>query len=200
MDTAPPGTWSYYARPPVPLPTLLCLVFATGLSSALAGRVELPVSPRPALLTTHSEAFAVFAALVAIPIGCYFYVFHGDWFLLYTIDVRRIPSALALVGFVVLGGIGALGFAVGASMVRGQRDTLGGALVGLSALAGIAVILVAKDRLALVGTFGQYEGGFGLHSFGTGPLVQGTIVMSAILFVGIVFLLYRLLLSGRRVS
>ena len=94
--------------------------------------------------------------------------------------------------------IGALGFGVGASMVRGQRDTLGGVLVGLAVLAGGAVVFVARDRLALVGTFRNYTGSFGLTSYGEGPLVRGTIVMGAILLVGTAFLLYRLVSSGRR--
>lgn len=182
----------------MPLPTLICLVFASGIAAALASRLELRVSPRPPLLTTSFGAFAVFTCLVAVPVGAYFYVFHGDWFLLYTIDVRRIPSALALVGFVLLFGIGALGFGVGASMVRGQRDTLGGVLVGLAVLAGGAVVFVARDRLALVGTFRNYTGSFGLTSYGEGPLVRGSIVMGAILLVGTAFLLYRLVSSGRR--
>ena len=182
----------------MPLPTLICLVFATGIAAALAARVELRVSPRPPLLTRSFAAFAVFTMLVPVPVGVYFYLFHGDWFLLYTLDVHGIPSALALLGFLVLGTIGALGFAVGASMVRGQRETLGGILVGLAVLAAGAVAVVARDRLGVVGTFAQYEGGFGLEAYGGGPLLQGGIVMGAVLLLGIVFLVWRLHLSGRR--
>lgn len=182
----------------MPLPTLICLAFASGIAAALAARVELRVSPRPPLLTQSFGAYAVFALLVLVPVGVYFYLFHGDWFLLYAFDVERIPSALALVGFLLLGGVGALGFVVGASMVRGQRDALGGVLAGLSVLAAIGVAVVARERLGLVGTYAQFKGGFGLQPFGRGPLVQGTAAMSAILLAGILFLLLRLRAAGRR--
>ena len=42
-----------------------------------------------------------------VPVSVYFYVFHGDWFLLYLFDVSRIPSAIAMVGFFVQAGLGA---------------------------------------------------------------------------------------------
>lgn len=164
----------------------------------MAARVELRVSPRPPLLTRSFGAFAVFEAFVLIPASVYFYVFHGDWFLLYTIDVRLIPSALAMIGFFLLAGVGALGFVVGASMVRGQRDTLGSILVAISLLAAGAVVFVARDRLTVVGSYSQFSGSFGLRQFGQGSLVQGTVVMGTIVLVGMGFLLYRLHLGGRR--
>ena len=164
----------------------------------MAARIALRVSPRPPLLTRSFGAFAVFEALVLIPASVYFYVFHGDWFLLYTVDVRLIPSALALIGFFLLAGIGALGFVVGASMVRGQRDTLGSILVVISLLAAGAVVFVARDRLAVVGSYSQFAGSFGLKDFGQDALVQGTVVMGTIVVVGMGFLLYRLHLGGRR--
>ena len=190
------------AAPPdtaiVPLPTLICLAFATGIIAALAGRVELRVSPRPALLTRSFLAYMVFSAFVLVPIAVYFYVFHGDWFLLYTIDVSKIPSALALVGFVVLAMIGAAGFMLGSTMVRSQRDTLG-MLLAAVALAGAAGVgILARDRLSVVGTFAQYEGRFGLEDFSEGPLVQGAALMGGILLVGILALVVRLHVSGRR--
>lgn len=182
----------------MPLPSLLCVAFAAGIAAALAGKVELRVSPRPALLTRSFAAFLLFAIFVLIPVSVYFYIFHGDWFLLYTVDVRSIPSALALLGFIVQAGLGALGFLIGASMARHQREGIG-AVLSLLALGGAgAVALVAKERLAMVGSFAQFRGGFGLEPFGGGALVQGTIVMGAIMLVGMAALLLRLRSSGRR--
>ncbi len=182
----------------MPLPSLLCFAFAAGIAAALAGRVELRVSPRPALLTRSFGAFAIFEILVLIPIAVYFYVFHGDWFLLYLLDVRVVPSALALLGFCVLGLFGALGFFVGANMVRHQREGIGLALMLLSLGAGGAVVALARDRLAVVGTLSQFQGGFGLEPFVDGPVLQGAVVMGAILLVAFLSLLYRIRVSGRR--
>ena len=71
----------------MPHPTVLFLAFATGLAAAIAGRSELKISPRPALFTRSALAFLIFDFLVLVPASAYFYVFHGDWFLLYALDV-----------------------------------------------------------------------------------------------------------------
>ena len=182
----------------MPLPTVLFLAFATGIAAALAGRTELKVSPRPALITRASLAFLIFDFLVLVPASAYFYAFHGDWFLLYTFDVQRIPSASALVGFVPEGVRAAGGFALGAGLVRTQRETIAGVTIGLAVLFGIGSALVASDRLAMVGSYAQYRGSFGLVPFAEGPLFVGTITMSAILAVGLTFLLTRIWLGTRR--
>jgi hypothetical protein len=182
----------------VPLPTLICVAFATGVMAAIASRTELRLSPRHALLTAGFGAYAIFAMLVLVPVSVYFYVFHGDWFLLYLFDVQRIPSAIALVGFVLEAGIGAVGFASGAALMRSQRDALAGVAIAVALLAGIGVPLAMRERLAVVATFAQFEGGFGLTPFAEASLLPGAIAMSLLLTTGLVFLLVRLVMSSGR--
>jgi hypothetical protein len=182
----------------LPIPTLFLLAFASGAAAAIASRRELRVSPRPALLSRGFGALALFLALVLVPVSVYFYVFHGDWSLLYLVDVRSIPSAVALVGFVVEGLLGAAGFVAGAALVRAQRDALAGVLAGtVAALAGGLVLLV-RDRLSVVGSLAQYRGGFGLEPFSDGPVATGGLTMGAILVIGLAYLFVRLALGGRR--
>jgi hypothetical protein len=181
----------------VPLPSLVFIAFAVGVASALAGAVELRLSPRHALLTNSFRAFALFLCLVLVPISVYFYVFHGDWFLLYSIDVRRIPSAVALLGFVVEFGIGVLGFVLGSALARSQRSTVGIVAVGLSAILATSVLVLWPDRLSVVGTFAQYRGDFGLERYG-GALMQGGLVMGLVLFMGTAYLLVRIWMSRKR--
>lgn len=181
----------------MPLPTALILAFASGLAAAIAGRVELKVSPRPALLTRSALAFLMFDFLVLVPASAYFYVFHGDWFLLYVLDVRQIPSAVALVGFLFQGAVAAGGFAVGAGLVRAQREILAGGILAGTVVAGAGTVFAASERLSQVGTYAQYHGRFGLVPFTDGPLLIGTIVMSTIIAVGLGFLLVRIGVSAR---
>ncbi len=169
-----------------------------GIATAIAGRVELRVSPRPALLTRSFAAYVLFATFVLVPISVYFYVFHGDWFLLYLVDVRRVPSAVALLGFVGEVALGAAGFGLGALLVRSQRETLAGSLVGLAVLLAASVVPLTRDCLSVVGSYAQYRGGFGLAPYGSGPILQGTLVMGSILLVGIGYLLLRLYFGTRR--
>jgi hypothetical protein len=182
----------------LPLPTLFVLAFATGMAAAVAGRSELRVSPRPALLTRSFAAYLVFIAMLVIPISVYFYVFHGDWFLLYLVDVRRVPSAVALVGFVAEALVGALGFATASALVRSQREVVAGVILVATLLAGAVVLVLALDRLSVVGSFAQYRGGFGLSPYLSGPLFQGTIAMTLLMAIGLAFLLVRLVYGGRR--
>jgi hypothetical protein len=184
----------------VPLPTVLFLALATGLAAALAGRDELRISPRPALLTRSALAFLIFDALVLVPASAYFYAFHGDWFLLYLIDVQRIPSAVALVGFVLQGLLAAGGFAVGAGLVRTQREVLAGVALGATILFAVGSAVAVADRLAMVGSHAHYRGEFGLVPFVEAPLFLGTITMSTLIAVGLAFLLARVWLGARRQS
>lgn len=182
----------------MPLPVVLFLAFAAGLAAAIAGRSELKISPRPALITRSAIAFLIFDFLVLVPASAYFYVFHGDWFLLYVLDVRRVPSAFALVGFVAVGLLAAGGFALGAGLVRSQREVAAGALAAISLAIGLGSALAASDRLALVGSYAQYRGNFGLVPFADGPLLVGTLAMVGIVLTGLGFLLVRIWMGARR--
>ena len=182
------------------MPTLFVLAFATGMAAAIAGRSELRVSPRPALLTRSFAAYLVFIALLMIPVSVYFYVFHGDWFLLYLVDVRRVPSAVALMGFVCEALVGALGFAAAAALVRSQREVVAVGILIATLLAGVVMLVAALNRLSVVGSYAQYRGGFGLTPYVSGPLLQGTVAMTLLLSIGLAFLLVRLVYGGRRHS
>jgi hypothetical protein len=181
----------------LPLTTLLFLTFGAGIAAALAAGSELRLSPRPALLTRSFAAFGSFLVLLLVPVSVYFYVFHGDWFLLYALDVRKVPSALALMGFAGEAGVGVLGFLVGSVLARAQRNTVGGVIAGLCLAAAGGVVLIVPERLGVVGSYAQYHGGFGLTPYRGGALMQGSLVMGVILLVGVAFLLWRLRLGSR---
>lgn len=182
----------------MPLPPLLIFAAVAGLSSALAARHELRMSPRPIPLTRGFVAYLSYATLVLVPASVYFYVFHGDWFLLYTVDVGTIPSAVALVGFLLQAALGALAFAVGALLVRSQREVVVGVLVGLLVAGAGVLVFLYLDRLAQVGSHAQYHGQFGLEAYEDGPLMTGGLAMAGILLAGFAFLVLRLWLSARR--
>ncbi len=182
----------------MPLPSLLCFAFASGIAAALAARSELRVSPRPALLTRAFGAYAIFLAALLVPISVYFYVFHGDWYLLYMVDVRRVPSAFALLSFMGHGAIGAGGFLAGASLVRSQKDFLAGVFAGGALALALALGLLARPRLSVVGSYAQFHRGFGLSPFAESALFEGCILMSVVLALGLTGLLLRIHWGVRR--
>ena len=182
----------------MPLPSLLVFTLVSGLAAALAGRQELRASPRPVALTRSFFAYLSYPVFVVVPTSVYFYVFHGDWFLLYLVDVSSVPSAVALVGFALQIGLGALGFLLGAILVRTQREVAVGVLLGVLMVAAVGVLLAYGDRLAQVGSYAQFHGQFGLEPFEGGPILTGALATSAIALFGLSFLLVRLWQSGRR--
>ncbi|MBN8612467.1 MAG: hypothetical protein J0L92_17875 [Deltaproteobacteria bacterium] len=180
------------------LPTVVALAFMVGALAALAGRAEIKLSPRHPLLTRSFAAFVIFSICVLVPISVYFYVFHGDWFLLYLIDVREIPSAIALVAFVLEVLVGVLGFALGATLLRTQREGLVGAAAAIALALAVLIPVLLRDRLSHVGSYAQWNGGFGLVDFTAGPIFLGTILMSVAFLAASGFLVGRLWVGERR--
>jgi len=129
--------------------------------------------------------------LLLLPISAYFYLFHGDWFMLYTVDVRSLPSALVLLGMLAEAALGLLGFFGAALCVRNARIGWALALVATCAVAAVAVVFVVPERLRVIGSFRQYWGGFGLEPYG-GSLFQGALAMGSFLIYGAVYLLVRI--------
>ena len=138
-------------------------------------------------------AVATFALFVLVPVTVYFYAFHGDWALFYTVDAQTIPSAVALLGFVAELLLVASGFGLGALALRGQHVRLAVALVVVGVLVAFAPLGLARQRLSAVGTIAQFHGGFGLVPFFRSSLFLGAIVMTAWLALGYGYLVVRLL-------
>ena len=183
----------------MPFTTLSLLGVGIGAAAAVAGSTELRVSPKPALLSDCFAAYGAFMVLLLLPISAYFYLFHGDWFMLYTVDVRGLPSAVALLGLLAEGGLGLLGFLGAASCVRNARVAWALAMVATCGVAAAAVVFVVPERLRVMGSFRQYWGGFGLEPYG-GALLQGALAMGAFLVYGAAYLLVRIRRGQMRIQ
>jgi hypothetical protein len=181
----------------VPIPTQLLFTFASGVLVALSARADLRGSPRAVLLSHAFAAYLLYASLVVVPASLYFYLFHGDWYLLYLIDSQRVPSALVMLACALEVGLGIGGFVLGAAFVRNQREPWAGAVVGVTASLGAAVIPLARQRLQVVGSYAQFHGDFGLRPFG-GSLQQGVVCMTLWTLLGLVLIAYRLGPGARR--
>ena len=183
----------------LPFTTLLFLAMGMGAATALAAAQELRQSPRPIVVSDSGAAFSAFLVLLVLPVSVYFYVFHGDWFLLYLVDVRRVPSALALLGFIGELVLGLIGFGVCAVAVRNQRSSWVVSVLVASIVGAVGVVVACPNRLRVLGTYHQFHGGFGLVPYG-GALLQGALAMGGLLAVGAVFLLFRIRRGQARVQ
>jgi len=183
----------------LPFTTLSLLGFGVGAAAAAAGAGELRVSPRPALLSDSFGAFAAFLLLLLVPVSVYFYLFHGDWFMLYTVDVRAVPSAVVVLGFVAEAGLGLLGFVAAGLCIRSGHLSWAVAIALSSGLAAISVVFACPERLRVTGSFRQFWGGFGLEPYG-GPLLHGALAMGSFLLFGTIYLLFRIRRSQLRLQ
>jgi hypothetical protein len=183
----------------LPFTTLLFFAFGMGAAAALAAEYELCLSPRPVVLSASFAAFAAFMLLLLVPVSVYFYVFHGDWFMLYLVEVMRVPSALALLGFATEFAVGLSGFGLAAACVRNQHNAWVMTMLGVCVIGAAAVVGVCPDRLRAVGTLRQYQGGFGLVPYG-GTLLQGALAMGGLLVVGGLYLLFRIRRGQARIQ
>ncbi len=181
----------------LPLHLLILFVFCSGVGAALAGHHELRANPRSSLLSRAFHAYASFILMLMLPVALYFYLFYGDWFLLYTIDTSRIPSALVLVGFMVLCLVAAGGFRLGAASVRGQRERLAYLLLGASSFAGMLSVVWLRRRMGVMASYLQFHGVFGASSLSSSSLLYAVILALMLLGAGYGYLLLRLLRSRR---
>jgi len=184
----------------VNLPISFVIAYAAGIIASLASRAELRGTPRPSLATAGFRAFATYVLLVLVPSTVYFYAFHGDWFLLYLVDSTTVPSAVALLLFVVEAIVSAVGFASGAHLVRLQRETLAIVIATLTSVLGVGLLLVLRDRVTTVGSYAQFHGTFGLKPWLASPLLPAVVLFSTLIVVGLVHACVRTHWGGRRMA
>lgn len=181
----------------VPIPFFILLSFAAGAACAIAARNEVRSSPLPVLLTRGLQAFLVFAVLVLVPASAYFYIFHGDWSVLYWVDTHTIPSAVALLFFLVEILAGSLGYFLAGLAVRNHQDPQAYGYCALGLVSAGFLFLVYQSRLAKVGSYAQFHGDFGLTDYMGTPLMNGSIAMGILLVAGLSMLLFQLYWAAR---
>ena len=176
----------------MPLLFLLLIAIATGAFSAYAGRDEVRDSPDPVWRMETFLAYALFVALVLLPTVIYFYLFHGDWFLFYSVDTAGAPLFWCLLGAVLLLGAAFLGFRIGAALCRASRDTAARRIAAGVLFVALTVWPLGWDRLSLVGSYRQFNRVYGLTPFFASPAFYSGLVM--LLTIGLAFgwLVYRI--------
>ncbi len=162
-----------------------------GALTAFAGSNHLRATPKAPLATRQFAAFAIFELVLLLPISGYFWAFHGDWFLLYALNASELPSALALVGLLAIGVLGALSFSFCVGLLRSQYNSGPAWVMGVVGTAMVTSLWLFRGRLHRVGTYDQFHGDFGLRGFTDGALLQATTWMGVVLVAGIAALTLR---------
>lgn len=176
----------------MPLLFLLFIAIATGALSAHAGRDEVRHSSEPVWRMEAFLAYALFVALVLVPTAAYFYVFHGDWFLLYWVNTSRAPWVWGLLSVLLLLGAAAIGFRIGAAFCRASRDLAARRIAIAAVFIGLAVWPLAWSRISVVGSERQFARDYGLVAFFASPASQSGLAMLLILGAAFAWMLIRI--------
>ncbi len=137
-------------------------------------------------------AYALFVGFVLLPTAIYFSVFHGDWFLFYSVDTGRAPWAWGLFGTLALLGAATLGFGMGAALCRASRDVPARRIAIGAIFIALLVWPLAWERVSVVGSYRQFTRDYGLTAFFASPALHSG--LAAIVIIGITFawLVYRI--------
>ena len=175
----------------MPLLFLLFITLATGILAAHAGREEVRHSADALWRMEAFLAYGLFVALVLMPVSLYFYVFHGDWFLLYWADTSRAPG---LWGLVVLGsvvGVAAGGFRLGAALCRADRESAARRIAVASLASALGGWMLAWRRRSAVGSYREFTRDYGLVGYFSSAAFYSGLVMLVLLAAAFVYVFYR---------
>ncbi len=182
----------------MPLPFAPLVGLALGAAFAWVAAQELSRTEGPIVASRAFAIVAAFAALVWVPVLGYFVAFHGDWSYLYLVSWRRVPSAIDL-GLVLVAALAVLaGFAVSVEPIRKRRFAPVVAVIVAPGTLVVGGLTLAARRLAVSGTFAQFQGDFGTEPIGSSPLGKGVLFMGAVLAAGVGWTALSLLQAGAR--
>ncbi len=160
-----------------PLDVLLTFVLSGSL--ALACRVQLRLNPRPWYATRYFAMLLSLHGLVVLPAAAYRYFFHPDWAAMYLFPASETSGLFGLTALLSAGGAAVGAFILGHYCARTHREWVLLTTLAL-AIGGIATMAVlGAGRIAVVGTFTQWDGTFGLRPLRTTDLFAATMIMGA---------------------
>ena len=176
---------------PIPFAPLFGLALG-GILAWTAG-AELVRDDGPIVASRPFAVVTAFAALVWLPVVGYFVAFHGDWSYVYLVSWQRVPSAVDL-GLVLLATAAVVGgFWLAVGPVRKRRTGPIAAIVVVPSVLGVSGLIAFAHRLAVSGTYAQFQGDFGTAPIGSSPLGKGVLLMGVILCAGIAWTVRALL-------
>lgn len=168
----------------MPLASLPLLGLLAGLVFASAAGES---RGHPAILARALVLGAAFGLLLLGPCAAFLVAIAPDWSLAYLVDSRRVPSLAFMLWVLGVTACVPLGTWLGSSapVLRRRQLVLQGVAVLIVAV--VAVVAASLPRLAVLATFAQYHGKFGVRPLAGSPLGYGLVWLSALLVGGAAF-------------
>lgn len=126
-----------------------------------------------------------FAALLFVPATAFFLVIAPDWSVAYLVEGSAVPSAVSLVGVVLVGVLVVAGYLAARPAVRRRAFQKALFIGGLPAATGVALLLILWPRLAVEGSYRRFHGDFGVEDVAGGPLGFCILWVDTLLVLGL---------------
>lgn len=168
----------------MPCLSSLCFAFALGVLFARAHRETLAQKDQP-LQAPGAWLVAAFGALFWGPATGYLMLVEPAWSVSYWTDPANLPMAfgpLLVLSYAIAPMLGYLAAANAAMTSRNHRLLW---LLGLSVGITVVLVLAGLPRLLVVGSYRQYQQGFGLEPL-AGSSLGLTLVWSALVYALVV--------------
>lgn len=179
------------------IPGFIVMNLLLGSSVAFSAHLQIRTMQRPVSYNRYFNALMLLEALVIVPAGIYFAAFYPDWSWMYLVDARGLPtgtSVMAIASYPVAAG---LGYLVGYFSARSASDWVTVIFMLFVVLSLGGLLVMAGDKLAVLGTYEQYHRNVGLKTFTESSLLPSAALTWLCIGVSWGYLVYRFVREGR---
>lgn len=179
------------------IPGFIVMNLLLGSSVAFSAHMQIRTMQRPVSYNRYFNALMLLEALVVVPAGIYFAAFYPDWSWMYLVDTRTLPTGtivMAIASYPVAAG---LGYLVGYFSARSASDWVTVVFMVFVVLSLGGLLVMAGDKLGVLGTYEQYHRNVGLKAFSESSLLPSAAL--ALLCIGVSwgYLVYKFAREGR---
>ena len=179
------------------IPGFIVMNLLLGSSVAFAAHLQIRTMQRPVSYNRYFNALMLLEMLVVVPAGIYFAAFYPDWSWMYLVDARSLPigiSVMAIASYPVAAG---LGYLVGYFSARSASDWVTVIFMLFVVLSLGGLLVMAGEKLAVLGTYEQYHRNVGLKAFTESSLLPSVALAGVCIGVSWGYLIYRFVREGR---
>ena len=179
------------------IPGFIIVSLLAGASVSFAARVQIRNLQRPVFANRYFGALVLFQAMILLPAGAYFQTFYGDWSWMYLLDTRALPLGLSVMAVFAYPVAGTMGFLVGYFSARSNSDWVTGMFMAVQGLGLLGLIVIANEKLLVVGSYDQYHRNVGLTPLTGSSLLPSVLLAWSGIAVTWGYLMYRFTREGR---
>jgi hypothetical protein len=179
------------------IPGFIVVNLLLGASVAFAAHTQIRTMQRPVSYNRYFNALMLLEALVVVPAGIYFAAFYPDWSWMYLVDAAYLPTGTSVMAIAAYPVAAALGYLVGYFSARSASDWVTVVFMVFVLLSFGGLLVMAGEKLSVLGTYEQYHRNVGLKAFAESSLLPSAALAWLCIGASWGYLLYRFVREGR---